>query len=239
MIKTLLFDLDGTLLPMDMDDFIKHYFLKLTNRFQHLMPPQEFIALLMRSTEAMIRSNDAAKTNEEVFVADFFRDFPRPAQEIMPLFEDFYQSDFRELKSVVGCSPAARAALDAATAKGYALVVATNPLFPRLAITERLRWAQIDDYPWELVTTYEEMHFCKPNPEYYREILGRLGLKPAECLMIGNDVEEDLIARRLGIKTFLVEDCLLNPRRISFETDYRGSLQDLAEFIGQELPAVK
>lgn len=238
MIKTLLFDLDGTLLPLNVDFFLQHYFRSLTARFAELVPPKQLIAQIMRATEAMIRNNDRTKTNQQVFTEDFFRDFPRPAEEIMPLFDEFYANEFPKLREYAGNNPAARMALEAAVAKGYDLVVATNPVFPRQAIMERLRWAQVDDFSFQLITAYEEMHFCKPNPAYYYEILELLQLKPEECLMIGNDVEEDLAARTLGIKTFLVEDFLLNPKGIAYETDYRGRLVDLVGFIRQELPTL-
>ena len=68
---------------------------------------------------------------------------------------------------------------------------------------------------------------CKPNPQYYREITGRLGLDPARCLMIGNDVAEDMIAKTLGMDTFLVTDCLINSKNEDLSGYRRGTLQEL------------
>jgi FMN phosphatase YigB (HAD superfamily) len=115
---------------------------------------------------------------------------------------------------------------------GFQVAIATNPIFPERAIRERLRWLEIEDLPYDLITAYETMHFCKPSPDYYLEVLQLLKVAPEDCLMIGNDVEEDLSAQALGIRTFLVEDCLLNPKNLPIETDYRGSFADLAAYLG-------
>ena len=70
----------------------------------------------------------------------------------------------------------------------------------------------------------ERMHFCKPNPAYYQEILELLGAKAEECLMIGNDVEEDMVAATLGIKTRLVTDLLISRDQLQIEPNYRCRL---------------
>ena len=63
---------------------------------------------------------------------------------------------------------------------------------------------------FDYYTTYENSSFCKPNLAYYQEILDKLGCKAEECAMIGNDVDEDMVAGKLGFKTFLLTPCLLN-----------------------------
>ena len=66
---------------------------------------------------------------------------------------------------------------------------------------------------------------------YFREILEKYGLDPAECLMVGNDVEEDLSIRSLGVRTYLVTDTLEDRKGIPYETDYMGTLSELLEFV--------
>ena len=148
-----------------------------------------------------------------------------------PMFDEFYEREFASLKQVTGANPLARPLIESLFRKGLRVAIATNPIFPERAIRERLRWLEIDDLPFDLVTTYETMHFCKPNPDYYREVLELLEVVPGDCLMIGNDVEDDLAAGNLGIKTFLVEDCLLNPKNLPIMADYRGSFADLAAYL--------
>jgi len=114
---------------------------------------------------------------------------------------------------------------------GLEVVVATNPIFPIHAVRQRIDWAGLGDINFKHVTSYEHCHFCKPNPDYYREIVDRIGRQPQECLMVGNDVEEDLAAAKIGMKTYLVTDCLLNSKKLDFTTDYQGTLQELADSI--------
>jgi len=234
-LRYLLLDLDGTLLPMDMDEFLGAYLRLLASRMAGYMPPDRFVRELLASTEAMIHNLDPDRTNEEVFMHDFFLRTGLPEAEVRSIFDDFYASDFRALIDYTRPSPLARLIVEEARRRGLELVIATNPLFPRRAIQERMRWAGVADQPFRLVTTYEEMHFCKPYPHYYQEILERLGVGADECVMAGNDVEEDLVARRVGMRTFLVEDCLINRRGVAPQADYRGSLAHLLAFI-KELP---
>lgn len=231
--KALLFDLDGTLLDLDMETFLPAYFQALTRRFGQLVDPQQFVDHLVASTAVMMASKDPEKTNEEVFMADFIPRLGLSREVLLPLLNDFYLNDFGALAGESRRKPLAREIIQYAFARGFAVVVATNPVFPKLAIAHRLRWAGVgvEDFPYRLVTSYEIMHFCKPNREYYEEILASLGLKAGECLMIGNDVQDDLRAREVGIRTFLVEDHLINRTGEAPQTDYRGSLEDLYEFI--------
>ncbi|MDI3280629.1 MAG: HAD family hydrolase [Bacillota bacterium] len=231
MLRTILFDLDGTLLPMDPQVFLSHYMQALAARMSRWLAPQEFIRHLLASTAAMVASRDPGRTNEEVFWEDFLPRLGVEREEVRPVIEEFYRVDFPALRAYTCPTPLARRLVEAFYELGCELVIATNPIFPRGAIVERLRWAGVADFPYRLITSYEEMHFCKPNPDYYREILERVGRRPEECLMIGNDVEEDLVAARLGLKTALVEDCLLNPRGEEPAADFRGSLEELVKLV--------
>ena len=231
MIKTLLFDLDGTLLNVDIDYFLEQYIRALAPRLAHKMPPERFARQLMGSSMALIQNTDPAKTNQQKFIEDFFGKTGLSVEETMPIFDDFYANDFPRLKHHSRTDPNARRVVEAAVKKGYEVVLATNPVFPMSAIRERMRWADVDDFDYRLVTAYEEMHFCKPYPQYYTEILGRIGRRPEECLMVGNDVDEDLSAARLGMKTYLVQDCLLNRNNIAYSAHAEGKLADLAEFV--------
>jgi FMN phosphatase YigB (HAD superfamily) len=125
-------------------------------------------------------------------------------------FDEFYRTEFQKVKDSVGFSPLAAVIVSTLKAKGYLLALATNPLFPRHATLSRVRWAGLDAEDFALVTTYENSSYCKPNPQYYLEILDKLGRAPADALMIGNDVEEDACAAQAGLAVRLVTDCLIN-----------------------------
>lgn len=231
MLRAVLFDLDGTLLPMDPQVFLSHYMEALAARISRWIAPREFVRHLMASTAVMVSSQDSSRTNEEVFWEDFLPRLGVEREEVRPVIDEFYRVDFPALRIYTAPTPLARRLVEVFYELGCELVIATNPIFPRKAIVERMRWAGVADFPYRLITSYEEMHFCKPNPDYYREILERIGREPEECLMIGNDVEEDLVAARLGLKTALVEDCLLNPRGEEPTADFRGSLEELVKLV--------
>lgn len=231
MIKAVLFDLDGTLLPLDMDEFLKQYFQLLTKKMKQYLEPQKFIKELMAATLAMVNNSDPETTNEQVFLQAFFSATGLDPQEIIPIFNEFYETDYCQIGKHFKVEPLANEIIKVAAAKGFKLVLATNPLFPLVAIKKRMYWAGLDPADFDLITCYEEMHACKPNLEYYKEIMTKIKVRPENCLMVGNDVEEDLVAKELGMQTFLVEDYLLNRKGKPIVTDYRGTIKDLYQFI--------
>lgn len=231
MFKTLLFDLDGTLLPVDRDEFIKRYLESVARFFAQRCEPAVFTEKLLQSTRVMMMNDQPEKTNAEVFWNDFTQRLGLSREEILPLFKEYYSNHYPALRRYTRPEPIARQIVDMAVAKGREMVIATNPVFPETAIRQRMEWADIDHLPFRMVTTYENTHFCKPHPEYYAEILRELDRHPRDCLMIGNDVQEDLAASRLGIATYLVKNNLIMEEGNSYTADYEGYLDDLHQFI--------
>lgn len=238
MLKTILFDLDGTLLPMDVNVFLNKYFSKLTNHLTHIAEPREMQRKILESTEAMICDNSPDKTNQVVFFEDFFKKLSHKPEELIPIFNTFYSREFSELMCCTEPTPLAREICLELVNKGYRLVLATNPIFPLEATLHRMKWAGVHDIPWELVTTYEHCHYCKPNPNYFREILEKVGATPGETLMVGNDTKEDLAAKKLGIKTYLVTDYLINHGGQDYDADFEGRLEDFLKY-AKGLPKIK
>jgi FMN phosphatase YigB (HAD superfamily) len=234
--KTVLFDLDGTLLPIDTDRFIRQYMKELAGYAGHLVPPARLVEQVMASTYKMIENVDPAVTNAQVFAADFFPKVEKEEADLMPIFDAFYRERFPGLKEVCpGVPGLAREVVEAAVAKGYEIVLATNPLFPRMAIEERMRWVCVADMPWSLVTTYEEMHACKPQSAYFQEVLAKVGREPGECLMVGNDVQEDGVAGQLGMDVFFVTDYLINRTGEDLPPGRSGSMADFLQRLKNEL----
>ncbi len=233
MIRAILFDLDGTLVHYDFDTFVKEYLVALGAKLANVVEPGRLVRQVMKSTDAMVRNLDPRKTNREVFAEDFFPAIGIPEDVLMPVFDDFYRSDFPQIKDRLGirAHPAARRMIERLISRGLEVVIATNPVFPLIAIEERMRWGGLEGLPYRLVTSYETMHFCKPNREYYEEVLSLIGRKPEECFMVGNDVEEDLVAGTLGMKTYLVEDFLLDRGRAKNHPDFRGTFEELVDFM--------
>ncbi len=232
MLQAVLFDLDGTLLKVNDDDFIKEYFKEIARAVAPVVDSGRFTRALMGSTGAMLANRDAALTNAEVFWNDFRLRLADCHEDLEPLLNKFYANEYKELARLTDPSPLARQVVQAALDRGLRIVLATNPVFPREAIYDRMAWAGVADLSWEMVTSYEEMHFCKPYPEYYLEIAGRLDLPPGDCLMVGNDVPMDMAVSAVGMHTYLVTDYLINPGQADYGkmVDRHGTLDDLCRW---------
>ena len=146
------------------------------------------------------------------------------------VFDSFYAHEFQAAKQVCGFNPLSKKIVDACKKKGR-VVLATNPIFPQVATHSRIRWAGLEPDDFEYITTYENSRFCKPNPYYYREILEQRNLDPQKCLMVGNDVQEDMITMELGMDTYLITDCLINSKNKDLDVYKKGNMEDFLQFI--------
>ena len=229
-ITTVLFDLDGTLLPMDNDEFTKGYFKLLAAKLApYGYEPKKLVDAIWAGTAAMVKNN-GSQTNEEAFWKRFSEIYGKKGMEDQPLFEEFYRNEFQSARKLCKMNPKSPLTVHAAKEIGFRVALATNPLFPAPATESRIRWAGLDPEEFELYTTYEGIGFCKPNPEYYLEITRRLKVYPEECLMVGNDVKEDMIAESLGMKVFLLTDCLINREGQDISRYRHGSFDCLSEY---------
>jgi FMN phosphatase YigB (HAD superfamily) len=232
MIKTVLFDLDGTLLPMDLDIFTKAYIgsLSATLSGGEGDVAKKIAEGTMAGVYAMVK-NDGQKTNEEVFWESFDKFLPAKQYRDSKEIEHYYSVEFQKIKEV--CSFTTRAAEIVKKAKelSFKVVLATNPLFPMVATESRIKWAGLDRSDFEYVSCYESSHFSKPSLGYYREILDKLGLLAEECLMVGNDADEDMIAKELGMQVFLLTDCLINKKGRDISLFPSGSFDALETFL--------
>ena len=230
-IKAVVFDLDGTLLPMDQSLFMKAYFGGLAKK---LAPrgydPEKLVKAIMLGSQAMVQ-NDGKKTNEEVFWDKFSEIFGEDVRKDEPYFEEYYYEDFDKVSDSCGYNPEAAVAVAKIKDMGLRVALGTNPLFPSIATEKRTRWAGLDVSDFEFYTTYENSYFCKPNLHYYEDILKKLNLACEEVLMVGNDVDEDLVAEQLGMKVFLLTDSVLNRQNKDVSAYPSGSFAELLEFI--------
>lgn len=228
MIRHILSDLDGTLLPMSQDEFVECYLTHLSRYFiPHGITPKDLTGAIWKGVGAMV-GNNGSRTNEEVFWDCFTKLLPVKRDEMEPLLLDFYNNDFNQVIKVTQPSTYAPELICNLKKAGMKLYLATNPIFPRCATLNRMKWAGLNADDFEEITTYESYHYSKPNVLYYKELMERFQLKPEECLMIGNDAEEDMGIRKLGVKVYLVTDCLENKKELTIDAEYTGSLEELA-----------
>lgn len=233
MIKTVLFDLDGTLLPMEQEKFVKSYFGSLAKKLApYGFEPEKLIESIWAGMKAMV-TNNTDKNNEARWWETFDAYFGELSLKHRDVLADYYAKDFDNVRYSCGHNPAAAALVRELKARGYRVVLATNPVFPATATEQRAGWAGLDINDFELITTYENSTRCKPNPEYYTEILDKIGAKAEECMMVGNDVAEDMVAEALGMKVFLLTDNLLNKKELDISVYRKGSFGELLEYINE------
>jgi HAD superfamily hydrolase (TIGR01549 family) len=223
--KAILFDLDGTLLDTNMGVFLPHYFEALSESVANLVPPDRFVACLMQASEIMV-ANDGQDTNVEVFARAFYPLLGHPRHELEPIFAEFYATRYRKLRRYTRQRPKAREAVQTAFDLNYTVVIATNPLFPLTAVQQRLEWAGVADFPYHLVTTYENCRAAKPNLLYFQHILEAIDQPAEACLMVG-DEDMDMVAAHLGCSTFLVPGPRTDLSPTTPQPTYRGTLTDV------------
>ena len=230
-IKVILFDLDGTLLPMDQDVFVKAYFGGISKQMlSRGYDPKKLIESIFAGTYEMIKNN-GEKTNEKVFWDKIVSIYGESILKETPYFDSFYKEKFDSIKEVCGFAKEANEIIKLCKKEGFRVALATNPIFPAIATKKRIKWAGIDENDFELITTYDNSYFSKPNLKYYEDILSKLGVTPEECLMVGNDVNDDMVVTNIGMKTFLLTNDLINTKNIDINLFPHGGYQDLKEFI--------
>lgn len=239
MIRVVLFDLDGTLLGMDEKRFSACYFSTL---YRQCFDPERFsfdeaVDAVMDSVKSAASNDASERTAHEKFYGAFEKKVPGEIEIYRRKFDRYYESSaYDECRKTVSVRPEMLKAVRELKKKGYILVVATNPLFPRLAIEKRFEWAGLNVEDFEFITFSEEFHYMKPNLGYYKEILSRFPeCPPSEVLMVGNDVEEDMVASRLGCAVYLVKDHLISRSGKENEIERQGSGEEFLRYIKENM----
>ena len=234
--RAIFFDLDGTLLPMELEEFLSTYFKSIASFVAaHEVDPQAFSAGLKAGIGAMA-AHDDGRTNHEAYWEAFFQKVDRTAADWDALLGEFYDVDFGKIGEGVQPNPATARAVEALAQKGYPLVLATMPMFPRRAVEWRLTWAGVDPRLFARITTYENSTSVKPKPAYCAENLAACGLAGADVLMVGNNTVEDQAFAGLGTDMYLVTDHLLDPAGTGVEGVRHGTMEDFAAW-AEALPA--
>lgn len=231
MFKSILFDLDDTLLRNEMTTFVNSYWGTLLPKITKVFPDHHIKDAILAGTDSMMKAQKSDKPLRDVFIKTFESITQLDFRDVEPIFFDYYQKEYCEIRKVTEKVTGSRTAVETALSLCDNIVLVTIPIFPLMAIEERLRWAGLENVPFSFITSFEVMHSSKPNPQYYAEIAEHVGCAPDDCLMIGNDFKDDMVAKAVGMKTFLVTDFAMREEDGQFEPDYQGSFRDLIDFL--------
>lgn len=238
MIKTVLFDLDGTLLSMDNEVFIKYYFKLLIKKMApYGYDPKELVENIMKATYTVV-ANDGSMTNHDRFFMSFNKlmagKLHTTSDELEKIFEDFYNNEFDEAKCVIDRNDDIRRVIDMLRDNNIDIIIATAPVFPSVAVNKRLSWIGEDIGNFKYVSTYENSTYCKPNIKYYEEIINKNQLDKDSMLMVGNDLNDDIKpCETLGIDTFFIDRYAVNDDQ-NYQKN-RGSFDDLYKYIQNKI----
>lgn len=227
--KTFFFDLDSTLLEMNQDEFLEAYYKSIAEYSYKLgYNPIEFMEVFYKAAYAIIL-NDGAMSNEDRFWSVVEKKY-KEIDSLKEAFYSYYRNEFQNLKSYIHKTNYPLDIITYLKNKGYKVILATNPVFPKVATEERIKWAGLSYDMFDDVTTYENCYFCKPNHLYYEEIIKKHNLNPKDCIMVGNDIDDDFSDLPSGIEGYLINDYLINRRNISLPVeDFK--INEFYEFI--------
>jgi len=192
-----------------MDTFIPAYLQALCKHLEPLILPENLVSALMSGTKAMMDNNLPDRTLKQVFDQAFYPNLGINEHDYKDKFDTFYTDEFPNLKHLTQFRPEAVSTIEEAFHRGYNVAIATNPLFPRTAILQRLEWAGLtpQKYPFRLIPSYETYHFAKPNTAFFTETLACLGWSADPVVMVGDDFDHDIApARLLGIGNYWITD---------------------------------
>lgn len=230
--KYILLDLDATLYHLDEEKFLNAYFEAIGKKAVQLgFDFETAVKALYYGSQAMSKG-DGSLTNEQLFWGAFEKIMGKLPKEKREAFDAYYENEFNDLKVFSKPVEEAKQAVKKLKERGYTLVIATNPVLPVIAQDQRIKWAELDKEDFALVTSFEDFHFSKPSPAFYKEVVEKLDAKPEECIMVGNDARGDILAaQEAGLKAFLITRQLSNHYNDDISQIPQGDFIDLLDYI--------
>lgn len=229
-LSTILFDLDGTLLPINGEAFEAIYFKGLSSYFLDKYEPNQFIKIIWSATKVMVKDT-SFRTNEVVFMEALKNIVNEDIAWMQERFSQFYLNEFDLIRQAVIPNEFIQKSVRLLKEKGYRLIIATNPMFPKIAIDKRILWTGCNRDDFDYVTSFEKNHYCKPQLEFYKEVLSDLDLNSDECMMVGNDLNEDMIVSHLNMQTYLITNHIMQDEFLPESVMYSGQYEDFYNFV--------
>lgn len=235
--NTIIFDLDGTLLPMDQDAFEDTFYKSLRQYFQGLGYEEELLKSTLENGTTSMMENNGFQSNREVFETVIDAAYGKKASRFLRDYKKYFRKDFDIVRLNTRPIPDAPACIQTLKRKGYSLVLASSPLLPEEAILKELDWAGLSKNDFVYISACENSCYGKANLQFYRSLPKKIGRAPADCLVVGNDVAEDMCAVAVGFDVFLIKDCLVNRRELDYCDCKQGSFESFLEYV-DELPVL-
>jgi HAD superfamily hydrolase (TIGR02253 family) len=110
--------------------------------------------------------------------------------------------------------------------KKYKIAILSDA--PRIQVWIRLAAMNIQD-KFDIVVTFDDTKTRKPSRKPFLYALKRLGLKPEECLMVGDSLKKDIVpAKKLGFRTAFAKYGLNITEKANVKPDYvMNNIEDL------------
>ena len=196
MIKAALLDMDNTLLRNPDTRFAAAFRALWDGFFRAEYGVDNAVDALRAGFQSMGRNIVRLPTNLDALVNCLAQMSPLSHEQAAHAVRRFYDEFYGELQPLVTPVDGADQLIESLLEQGLLVAVATNPLYPESAILSRLRWAGLADYinEFAFITHSENMRFAKPQPEYYAEVVARVGIEPDEALVVGDSEVNDIRA---------------------------------------------
>ena len=235
MLKAVLFDLDGTLLPMNEEEFIPLYLDLLATRMESKgYNKEKFISALWSGTKKMYLNN-GTKTNGEIFWDEFSSHFGKDSLKDKEYIDEFYTNEFLKTKEACKENKYAKEIVKFVKNSNLLCILSTNPIFPKIATKTRMGFVGLIENDFDYYSYYENSHYTKPNPYYFLEILDKFNLKSDEVILFGNNTFEDgECALKCGIKTYIVDGFVIYHDK-SFHSFPVIKMEDVTKIIKNHL----
>jgi len=228
--KNIIFDYDGTLVMGSTDEFFKVFFREIVTKYVKwfLADPEPFKNAFSKAVDVMAK-NSSDETNETVFYNAMSLETGIEVAKLKDFFVDFYDNEFKHTHEAYDPIPVMSDVLEYLHARGYNLVLATDPMFPRNAVDFKLSDCGINPRYFSLITTNQNCTRTKISHDFFKQILEKINIRPEETLMVGNHIEKDGDATLVGIDTILLTDYLVNYDNKKFKN--LMSMEEFSKYI--------
>ncbi|XWX05092.1 HAD-IA family hydrolase [Aggregatilineales bacterium SYSU G02658] len=206
MIRAVLLDLDETLIANPDASFAAAFIQLVDDTTAPRLQVNTLRPAFHHMMQCLTAERFTIQNNLQLIYASLADFTHQPKPLIEEAFTDFYAHHYPQLRRYVSPVSGSQALLEMLAQQDVTFALATNPVYPPTAISQRIAWGGLDASRAALITDASVMHFAKPDPAYYAEIIARIGVEPDEALMVGDHPTNDILAaQQVGLYTLLID----------------------------------